>query len=92
MALHGQLYDYPTRVLVDSESVQGDSYLCDLAAFDGNGSCTCPGFTFNLAPRLKKPGNTSRYRCKHIHWAREMVLDFLIKELDERDPNHKVES
>jgi hypothetical protein len=77
---------------VDSESVSGESYLCDLAAHDRNGSCTCPNFELKLRPMLRAPGNKFVYRCKHIKWARDFVLDYLIKELDARDPNHKIES
>lgn len=88
----GEIYDYPTRVRVDSESHPGESYLCDLAANNLNGSCTCPNFALRLAPRLKEPENKLIYRCKHLKWAREFVLDYLVKELDERDPNHKLES
>ncbi len=91
--MKGEIYDYPTRYRVDSESVSGDSYLVELVSQNlfpkENGSCTCPSFLYACAPRLKNPDNTRLYRCKHIHFAREQVLDFLIKELDARDPNHK---
>ena len=91
--MKGEVYDYPTRYLVDSESVTGDSYLVELVSPNlfphSNGSCTCPSFLYSMAPRLKNPENVRLYRCKHILFAREQVLDFLIKELDARDPNHK---
>jgi hypothetical protein len=93
--MRGEIYDYPTRFLVDSESVTGDSYLVELVSYKlfpkENGSCTCPSFLYSCAPRLKNQDNVRLYRCKHILFAREKVLDFLIKELDERDPNHKPE-
>lgn len=89
----GELYDYPTRYRVDSESVTGDSYLVELVSHDlypkNNGSCTCPSFVYAMAPKLKNPDNMKLHRCKHLLFAREKVLDFLLKELDERDPNHK---
>lgn len=89
----GFIHDYPTRYVVESESVSGDSYLVELVSHGlypkDNGSCTCPAFVYSCAPRLKNPDNVRLYRCKHLHFAREQVLDFLLKELDERDPNHK---
>lgn len=91
--MKGEIYDYPTRYRVDSESVTGDSYLVELVSNSAfphdNGTCTCPSFLLTMAKRLKNPDNTRHYRCKHIIFAREQVLDFLLKELDERDPNHK---
>lgn len=91
--MKGEIYDYPTRYRVDSESVTGDSYLVELVSHglypNDNGSCTCPSFLYAMAPKLKNPENQKLYRCKHILFARQQVLDFLLKELDERDPNNK---
>ena len=84
----GEIYDYPTRVLVHSESEGEDSYLCELTDFNFNGSCTCPHFTFRLAPLLKDPANrNNRYRCKHIKFARDLSFEFLLPKIAAADPN-----
>jgi len=87
----GEIHDYPTRMLVHSESVSGDSYLVDLCAYKVgevyNGSCTCPAFHLQLERRLKQIDNSRIYRCKHIRWARENVLDYLLPVMAQNDPN-----
>lgn len=91
MALSGEIYDYPTRMLVHSESVTGDSYLVDLTAYQVgevfNGSCTCPSFKLTMERKLKQSENERIYRCKHIRWARENVLDYLLPVMKASDPN-----
>lgn len=92
----GEIYDYPTRILVHSESDGDSSYLVDLCAYpvkpDGapvvfNGSCQCKGFYYNCEPNLKTPNNNKVCRCKHIRWARENCLDFILPKMREMDPN-----
>ena len=86
-----ELYDYPTRYLVHSESVTGDSYLVDLTHFKVgeifNGSCTCPHFSLNLISKLRNPENKAIHRCKHLRLARENCLDFILPKMKESDPN-----
>lgn len=61
-----------------------------------NGSCGrsdmgvigCRNFLFKCEPRLKEPENVGKiYRCKHIRWARENCLDFILPKMKEMDPN-----
>lgn len=96
--MNGTISDYPTRVLVHSESDQDESYLVDLTAFqrgtspDGtpiyNGSCLCRHFLFSCEPKLKDPQYGDKiFRCKHIRWARENVLDYLLPVMKKHDPN-----
>jgi hypothetical protein len=63
-----------------------------------NGSCGCGAgigckdFMYRCEPNLKKPENKGKvYRCKHIRWARENVLDFLIEHMARNDPNRPEE-
>lgn len=94
----GYVHDYPTRLVVHSESDGDGSYLVDLCAFPYgkddqgnllfNGACQCRNFVFNCEPLLKKPDNAGRvYRCKHIRWARDNVLDYLLPVMKSHDPN-----
>lgn len=94
----GEMLDYPTKLRVDSESESGDSYGVDLTAYplgedhrgvmQYNGSCTCSSFIYRHEPALKKPENKGKvFKCKHIAWGRQFVLDFLLHELDKADPN-----
>lgn len=97
--MQGEIHDYPTRILVHSEE-EGDkaAYLVDLCAFDVNkdrlhapiynGACQCKDFIYRWRPKLKDPVNSGKiYRCKHIRWARENCLDFILPKMAEMDPN-----
>lgn len=87
----GKIWDSPTRVWVDSESEHEKGYLIELTDFPVgelfNGSCQCKHFVCNLAPRLRTPGNRAIYRCKHLHWARNNVLDMILHHLKRMDKN-----
>ncbi len=96
--MYGKIHDYPTRLVVHSETDQDESYLVDLTAFqrgtsaDGtpiyNGSCMCRHFAFSCEPKLKQPQYDGKiFRCKHIRWARENVLDYLLPVMKQHDPN-----
>ena len=88
----GEMFDSPTRILVNSESgSQEPPYLVELTDFpiqvngeNGevievfNGSCQCKNFICSLRPRLRDPKNKAFYRCKHILWARQHALDRVI--------------
>lgn len=93
--MKGKVWDYPTRILVESESDSEDAYLVDLVEFkvgdQYNGSCQCKHFICDLRPRLRNPDNTSLYRCKHLRWAREHALDFVLPHMAANDPNIKEE-
>ncbi len=95
----GEVWDYPTRILVHSEDDQEQSYLVDLTDHElglseqgcmtYNGGCQCKDFLYRHLPRLKKPefmGITMR--CKHIRFAREHALEFMLPKLKLADPNH----
>lgn len=90
--MQGEIYDYPTRLLVVSET-DGDhaSYLVDLCAYRVgsvfNGACQCKSFMYRCRPQIKLPGNDKICRCKHIRWARENALDFILPHLAAADPN-----
>jgi hypothetical protein len=99
----GELYDSPVHILVHSES-EGDkaSYLVDLCGYDVNrynptvgalynGGCQCKDFLYRCLPKLKDPFNDKVFRCKHIRWARENCLDFILPYLAKSDPNHQDE-
>jgi hypothetical protein len=97
--MQGHVFDYPTRLLVHSESERDESYLVDLCAYprgknaEGfqiyNGSCLCRHFLFNLEPKLKDPQYDGKiFRCKHQKWARENVLDYLLPVMHKADTNH----
>lgn len=97
----GEIYDYPTRLLVVSET-EGDkaAYLVDLCAHKRtilpvsgrmivyNGACQCKSFLYRCQPKLRDPNNNGKlFRCKHINWARENCLDFILPHLAANDPN-----
>ncbi len=97
--MQGEVYDYPTRILVQSEE-EGDktSYLVDLCAYDVNkfnlekplynGACQCADFMYRWRPKLRLMENQGKiYRCKHIRWAREHALDFILPHMCKNDPN-----
>jgi len=101
--MKGDIFDYPTRYLVESESraqgskvdMEGEptSYMVNLTDPEFivggkyNGSCNCRHFRCTLAGRLRNPLNTFIYRCKHINFAREALVDFMLPRLQEADPN-----
>lgn len=86
-------------MMVESES-DGDKStymvrLCDWPLGIGlngsmqfNGSCTCRDFECRKAPLLSKPSNAGKvFRCKHLIYARNNILDFILPMLCEKDPN-----
>lgn len=77
-------FDYPTRWLELSSSENGSSYLVDLGAYGGNGSCTCKAFQFNCEPRVRR-GEVSR--CRHIESARRRFTDWAVAEFAKHDKN-----
>lgn len=92
MPLTGEIQDYPTRILVNSEEhPEEEAYLVDLCGYKVgnvfNGVCQCKDFVFRCEPRLKRPGNTIICRCKHIRYAREIVLDYVLPAMRKHDPN-----
>src|SRR6478736_5337907 len=102
MSMRGEVHDYPTRIMVLSEEDQEDAYLVDLTEFEVglndqgcmtfNGSCQCKDFIYRWLPRIKKPENMGKvFRCKHIRWAREHALEFMLPKLKEADPNTREE-
>lgn len=99
MSMHGEVHDYPTRVLVHSEEDDNQAYLVDLTEFElglsdngnmtYNGSCQCKDYLYRCLPRLKKPEFMGKvFRCKHIRWARDHALEFMLPRLKQADPNH----
>lgn len=97
--MKGQVFGYPTSLMVESES-DGDKStymvrLCDYplglspsGVMQYNGSCTCRDFVCRKAPMLKDPTNTGKvFRCKHLGWARNNILDLILPVLCDNDPN-----
>lgn len=97
--MKGYIHDYPTSMFVESES-DGDKAtymvrLCDYPLGVGpqgtmmfNGSCTCRDFECRKAPQLKDPLNTGKvFRCKHLRFCRDNILDFILPLLCDKDPN-----
>ena len=73
-------YDNPLRYMVDSHSDENVQHLVEIDAYNGNGRCACPHFTFRLEKQMTpdaKPSNATR--CHHIIEAREYLLDEFIK-------------
>jgi hypothetical protein len=80
-------YDSPGRYLVPSRSRAGEVHLVDLLAYRLNGRCDCPDFTVRREPMLRKgasPGNSTR--CKHIHAARDAMLQLILEEIRSSTP------
>jgi hypothetical protein len=97
--MKGYIHGYPTSMMVESES-DGDKStymvrLCDWplgvndqGAEQFNGSCTCRDFECRKAPQLKNPLNRGKvFRCKHLTWARNNILDIILPALCANDPN-----
>jgi len=76
------------RFLVRS-STTSEEYLVDLAALNGNGSCTCKDFQCRIEPKLSRGQKPPRYLCKHLRAAREHLTNMLIKEFIRRYPSHE---
>ncbi len=98
MSMSARIFDYPTRVMVSSEDKPEEEYLVDLVEWElgldkagnmeYNGSCDCKDFLFRCLPMLKKPENMGKvYRCKHLRFARDHALTFLLPHLKQSDPN-----
>lgn len=50
----GEVFDSPTRWLVESRTTPGETYLIELQAYRGNGCCQCMWFTRQLEPLLAR--------------------------------------
>ena len=93
--MEAEVYNSPTTILVTSES-EGDkaSYLVDLCAYEVmpnvfNGSCQCRDFLYRHEPKLKNPEFMGKvFRCKHIRYARDHALDFILPVLCRADKNN----
>lgn len=82
-------YDSLTRVLVTSQRDPNERYLVDLSEFNGNGRCSCMGFSVEFLKGLQAlPESWSDwegdlFRCKHIKLARValglQLLDTLLR-------------
>ena len=75
-----------TRFFVDSERAGMHPYLVDLQSYGGNGQCMCEHFRIRLESQvrgeMRKPKNQRwTFRCKHIKWAREYILDLFLEAL-----------
>lgn len=90
-----KFFDNMLRCTVGSGSRKRVTHLVDLAAYNGNGRCTCEHFTMTMEPELKKmKGPHNRYRCKHILAARHYFCNNMIKairkqELEQAEANKK---
>lgn len=82
-------YDSLTRVLVTSQRDPNERYLVDLLEFNGNGRCSCMGFSVEFLKGLQALPETwsdwegDGWRCKHIKLARIalglQLLDTLLR-------------
>lgn len=61
-------------------------HVVDLAAWTGNGACSCEHFEFRLAPLLRDgaPRRTQATRCGHILVARDAFANHMIQMLSAR--------
>jgi hypothetical protein len=76
--------DSPLRYHVPSETRTGRVHLVELDAYAGIGCCTCEDFQMRREPEIKKgnaKSNPPAFRCKHIEYAREHLLEKLITAL-----------
>ena len=76
-------HDCPTRFLVRSRSRGTVQHLVDIAAFDGNGECSCEQFTYSMRRTVElahSSGQVARLRCWHIDEARETALALTLKQ------------
>ncbi len=98
MSMNARVADYPTRVYVTSEEEPDAEYLVDLTEWElglsdqgfmtFNGSCQCKDYLYRCLPRLKKPEFMGKvFRCKHVRWAREHALEFMLPKIKQADPN-----
>lgn len=96
--MHGQVQDWPTRILVHSEEDDNEAYLVELTEWElglneqgtmtFNGSCQCKDFIYRCEPRLKRDENMGKvFRCKHIKWARDHALEIMLPKLKALDKN-----
>lgn len=53
-------------------------YTVDIAAWAGNGGCSCEAFQYTMQPDVERGWNPEPRRCKHIRAARETALDIII--------------
>lgn len=58
-------------------------HLCDIAAYDLAGMCSCEWHQFSVKPKLDKMSKERRLsnpiRCAHLEYARNFALDVLLK-------------
>lgn len=63
-----------------------NSYLVDLASYDGNGECGCQHFEHRCRPVVEgtRPAayGPEDTRCKHIRAARNLLADMAINKLN----------
>lgn len=71
------------RYFVRSSTTR-EEYLVDLAAYDGNGACTCKDFQCRIEPMLSRGEKPRRTHCKHLRAAREDLANALIQEFIKR--------
>lgn len=75
--------DSALRFHVSSRSRPEIIHTVDLAAFTGNGSCSCEHFEFRILPLLRTGYRAADgvTRCSHIQAARATFLDRMIQHL-----------
>jgi hypothetical protein len=76
-------YDHVLRFRFESEGRPDIAHVCDLAAFDGFGECSCEDFIYRLRPVLCRDGAVGLKRCKHLLVAREHLLDQVVSRIVE---------
>lgn len=76
----------------------GDPFTVDLLALKGNGQCDCLHFKTRLSKEIEqckqrgtwKPGD--HFRCPHIQFARQYLLDKFLGALAKQFPDNKQET
>lgn len=68
------------RFHVESQTMPGQHYVCDLSENQGHGECCCKRYTTTAGPRIRKgePLWTERTACAHLRacwrwWAKETL-------------------
>lgn len=89
--LVAHLHDNVLRWRVTSNTRPDISHLVDLAAWTGNGACSCEHFEFRLAPLLKDGAarGTQATRCGHILVARDAFANHMIQLLTAKAQEHE---
>jgi len=74
--LHCEFFDCATRFLVHSESRKDQIHLVDLNSEDrGRFECSCEDWHFRNPDWVIAP---VPYECKHIHRAKQFVLELAV--------------